>query len=144
MSLKGPIIIIEDDTNDLDVIKAALEENEVKNEIKIFASASYALEYFMITLDLPFIILCDIRLPGMNGLEFRSAINQNEYLRKKSIPFIFYTAAVSQQIVNVAYDMTVQGFFVKPDNFDQLKMQLHILLQYWSHCVHPNNYSSSY
>jgi len=141
MSLTGPIILIEDDTNDLDVIRAALEENGVKNELKIFTNASGALEYFMITLDLPFIILCDIRLPGMNGLEFRSAINQNEALRKKSIPFIFYTAAVSQQIVNVAYDMTVQGFFEKPDNFDQLKIQLHTIIHYWQKCIHPNNYN---
>ncbi len=140
MSVKGPIIIIEDDLNDLDVITAALKENQVKNELKSFTNAREALNYFLVTKDLPFLILCDIRIPGMNGLEFRKTVNENEFLRKKSIPFLFYTAAVSQQIINVAYDLTVQGFFEKPDNFDELKSQLGCIISYWTKCLHPNNF----
>ena len=140
MSSKGPIIIIEDDHNDTDVITAALRDNQVKNELKTFTSASIALQYLSTTSDLPFLILCDIRIPGMNGLEFRKAINEDEFLRKKSIPFVFYTAAVSQQIIDVAYDMTVQGFFEKPPSFDQVKEQLSCIVAYWSKCLHPNNF----
>src|SRR3954470_14768617 len=116
MSVKGPILLIEDDPNDLDVITAAFKENKIKNEIKSFTNTADALAYMMITNDLPFLILCDIRMPGMNGLEFRKSVTENEFLRKKSIPFLFYTAAVSPQIINEAYDLTVQGFFEKPTN----------------------------
>lgn len=139
MSLKGPIILIEDDPDDLDVLVNALMENEVHNEIKTFTSASDALGYFLTTKDLPFLILCDIRMPGMNGLELRQTINDNDFLRKKSIPFIFYTVAVSQPIVDIAYGLTVQGFFEKPESFDALKIQLKNVIGYWSNCLHPNN-----
>jgi CheY-like chemotaxis protein len=139
MSLTGPIILIEDDANDLDVLVNALRENNVKNATKCFTDAKEALAYLMATNDQPFLILCDIRLQGMNGLEFRSAINQNDFLRNKAIPFLFYTAAVSQAIINEAYDLTVQGFFEKPASFDALKEQMHDIVSYWTKCIHPNS-----
>ena len=140
MSKKGPIILVDDDVNDLDVIKAAIVENGFKNEIIEFKGAKQALEYLVKTTDTPFLILCDIIMQEMNGLEFRNLINHNDMLRKKSIPFIFLTAAVSQEIVDEAYDMTVQGFLKKPSNFNDLKTQLHNILTYWTNCVHPNSF----
>jgi len=139
MSLKGPIILIEDDANDLDVIAAALKENKFLNEPRSFTQAKDALEYLINTAEQPFIILCDIRMAGMNGLDLRSLINQNEYLRKKSIPFVFFTALVSQDIINEAYELGVQGFFEKPAGYELLKKQLHSIVSYWSNCLHPNS-----
>jgi len=140
MSKTGPILLVEDDPDDLDVIKAALIENKVKNDIVCLDSASKAKEFLLTTTRQPFLILCDIRMQGMNGLEFRDAINENYYLRKKSIPFIFLTAAVSQEIIDEAYDMTVQGFVEKPKQFDELKKLLETILSYWATCLHPNSF----
>ena len=139
MSKKGPIILIDDDANDIDVIKAAIVENEFTNEILVFSGAKPALDYLMETDQKPFLILCDIIMHELNGLEFRKLINHNESLRKKSIPFIFLTAAVSTDIVNEAYDLTVQGFLKKPNNFNELKVQMGNVLRYWTNCVHPNS-----
>lgn len=140
MSLTGPIILIDDDVNDLDVIIAALKDNEFKNEARCFLHAKDALNYLLTTTELPFIILCDIRLPVMNGLQLRSAINENEFLRKKSIPFLFYTGAVSQDIVNEAYHLTVQGLMAKPVNYNDMKDQLKAITDYWTKCLHPNSF----
>ncbi len=140
MAHNGPIIIVDDDLHDIDVVTAAITELGFKNPIRSFTGAKSAMDFLGSTTDIPFIILCDIRMVEMNGLEFRNAVNQNDYLRKKSIPFIFLTAAVSQEIVNIAYDLTVQGFLIKPRTFEDLKSKLHTVLNYWTECVHPNSF----
>ena len=140
MAHHGPIILVDDDLNDIDVVTAAIKELGFSNRIQQFTGAKSAIAYLETTQEIPFIILCDIRMQQMNGLEFRNAVNQNEYLRKKSIPFIFLTAAVSQEIVNIAYDLTVQGFLIKPATFNELKAKLLTVLNYWTACVHPNSF----
>ncbi len=52
-------------------------------------------------------------MPIMNGLELRRHIQENEGLRKKSIPFVFLSTAARPKEVEEAYNLTVQGFFVK-------------------------------
>ncbi|MEO6914241.1 MAG: response regulator, partial [Chitinophagaceae bacterium] len=113
MALDGPILVIEDDPNDTDVISAALRELGVKNTVRPFNAASDALEYLLDTPDKPLIILCDVRMPGMDGLSFLKTIHQNEYLKKKTIPFIFFTVVATPDIINKAYDFGVQGFYKK-------------------------------
>jgi len=140
ISKTGPVILVEDNPHDLDVIVAALIENGVKNQIKFFDNAASALQYLQETSDQPFIILCDIRMKGMNGLEFRNTINANDFLRKKAIPFVFLTGAVSQGIVDEAYDLTVQGFIEKPMHFNELKTVLGKIFDYWQCCLHPNSF----
>jgi CheY-like chemotaxis protein len=138
MALQGPIIIVEDDYNDAEVITTAIKEIGVPNEIKHIPSAGQAYDYLMTTSDRPFIILSDIRMPVMNGLEFRKKIIDNEFLRRKSIPFVFYTALVSQEMVNEAYDLTVQGFYEKARSYEGVRSQLYAILNYWNQCLHPN------
>ena len=140
MSKTGPIILVEDDVNDVDVVKAAITDNGITNPILCFYGAMQALDYLCTTTDKPFLILCDIRMQGMNGLEFRNAINDDDFLRKKAIPFVFLTAAVSQDIIDEAYDLTVQGFVEKPRDYGQLKKMLHNIFVYWSTCLHPNSF----
>jgi len=74
----------------------------------------------------------------MNGLAFRQKIMENAFLRKKSIPFVFYTGLVSQEMVNEAYDMEVQGFYQKAKSYEGVKDQLYSILIYWRQCLHPN------
>ncbi len=138
MSLQGPIILVEDDPNDAEVISAAIVELGIPNEIKIIDGAEAAHDYLSSTTDQPYIILCDIRMPVMDGLAFRDGIMKNEYLRKKSIPFVFYTGVVSQEIVNIAYDLEVQGFYQKASSFEGIKEQLLSIFVYWKQCLHPN------
>ena len=138
MSLKGPIVIVDDDSNDAEVMDAAIKELGIPNETRIMISAQDALDYLHTTQEKPFIILCDIRMPGMDGLAFRSSISNNEHLRKKSIPFIFFTGIVSQGIVNTAYDMNVQGFYQKSTGYEGIKDQLLTIFMYWKQCLHPN------
>src|SRR5690349_11620286 len=139
MALNGPVLVIEDDPNDTEVIEAAIKDIGVRNEVRTFNSANDALDYLQNTEEQPLLILCDVRMPGMDGLAFLQTIYQDEYLRKKSIPFIFFTVIVTPDIVNRAYDLGVQGFYKKPTNYTALKDQLLAILVYWRNCLHPNS-----
>ncbi len=139
MALQGPIIVIEDDPNDIEVIATAIGDLGYPNAMRPFKDAQDALDYLRTTGEKPFVILCDIRMPRVNGLAFRKAILVDDFLRKKSIPFVFFTAAVSMDIITEAYELQVQGFYEKANSYGALKEQLSVILTYWAQCLHPNS-----
>jgi len=139
MAKTGPIIIVDDDLEDQEVLADVLHLNGVKNELKFFDNGKLALDYLLQTSDRPFLILCDINMPVMNGLELRNEINNNEFLSQKSIPFIFYTTHAEKHAVESAYVMSVQGFFQKPGTITEIQQLLHQIISYWSSCHHPNS-----
>lgn len=141
MHCDGPIIVIDDDTDDHFIIEEIVKKLELKNLLRFYRSGKEALAYLRSTPEKPFIILCDINMPQINGLELRRTINEDEILRKKSIPFIFFSTAASSAQITEAYDLTVQGFFVKASGFDQSADDLKCILTYWKKCLHPNNFA---
>ena len=139
MSRKGPIIIIEDDVDDQYILEAVFLQLALRNERKFFSRCEDAFQYLMSTSDKPFIILSDVNLPGMTGTELRRQINESDLLRKKSIPFIFFTTYAQKEVVEKAYEMMVQGYFEKPASVDELKSMLEAIIKYWQLCKHPNS-----
>jgi CheY-like chemotaxis protein len=139
MAKAGPILILEDDEDDQEFFSDCFEALQTKNEIIYFKKAQPALDYLRTTRDQPFIIISDINLPIMNGLEFRQLINDDEFLRKKSIPFIFYSTSASPAAVDQAYDLTVQGFFIKDHSIENFHETMSLILKYWERCRHPNS-----
>src|SRR4051812_20587707 len=111
MSRAQPIIVIDDDTNDVEVMEAAIQEIGVQNEVKKFQNAQSAYDYLCVTTDQPLIILSDIHMPGMDGLSLLKKIQKSDYLRKKAIPFVMFTGLASQQLVDEAFFNGVQGYY---------------------------------
>lgn len=137
-SRNGPIIIIEDDVDDQEMFCLVLEELQLPNEIKVFDNCPDALNYLMDTPDKPFLIISDINLPTMSGLEMRRRITESARLRKKSIPFVFLSTSSKMQFVETAYELLVQGYFTKPDSLAELKEMMRMIVGYWKVCKHPN------
>ncbi|MFN2440181.1 MAG: response regulator [Chitinophagaceae bacterium] len=140
MDINGPIILIEDDPDDSLLLLEALDELGVENEVKIFGTASQVLFYLETTHDKPFLILSDINLPGMKGNQLKKIIDENEFLRKKSIPYIFYTTSAQPHVIEEVYDMIVQGYFTKEDSLPKIKYTIKCIVDYWKICKHPNPY----
>lgn len=132
-------MIVEDDQDDCEIIKTALIELGVKRELRCFTNGEEALIFLKSTDETMFLILCDINMPKMNGLEFRKRIDEHEELKKKSIPFVFLTTSIAEKSVKSAYEMMVQGYFKKPDTFDEMKRLLLLTVEYWATCKHPNS-----
>lgn len=138
MSKVGPILCVEDDEDDQYLIEQLLRELGVTNPIEFFGDGQQALTYLEKTREQPFLILCDINMPRMNGIELRQRIDANWYLRKKAIPFIFLTTAGEDRLVELAYTSTIQGFFQKAHGYEDLKQQLNRIVNYWRSCSHPH------
>ncbi|HEU4496353.1 MAG TPA: response regulator [Flavobacterium sp.] len=140
MSKSGPIVIVEDDADDREFLGIVFKKLEIKNEIIWCENTDEALEQLSKKAQNAFIILCDINLPGKNGLEFKRSIDSDPFLRKKSIPFIFYSTSAHQSHVNEAYsEMTIQGFFKKATSLSETIDLMKLILGYWTVCKHPNN-----
>ncbi len=138
MNKTGSIIVIEDDTDDQMILNEIFEELNFKNEIIFFEDGDEALDYLIKTKDEPFLILSDINMPRLNGIELREKIHTNEDLRLKCIPYLFFTTSGEQKYVVDAYSKSVQGFFVKPDSYEKLKRTIKIIIEYWQECESPN------
>jgi len=135
----GPIIVIDNDVDDQEVFEDVLKSLDISNELVLLANCDDAFTYLRTTTAQPFIIFCDVNLPGLSGLEFKRKIDSEPQLRKKSIPFVFYSTSVDQKTVNDAYtQMTVQGFFQKSNSIEEIKRDIQLILDYWGECKHPN------
>jgi len=136
--MRQPIVIIEDDPDDLEIITIALHNAGYQGETVWFPHGEEALRYLETTEDHPSIIFSDINMHVMNGLELRRKINTSTYLKEKSIPFVFLTTNASKQVIQEAYDLTVQGLFIKPDSLKEMQQLISSVLNYWQKCKHPN------
>ena len=138
MNKRGPIIIIEDDMDDQDILAEIFKELNYNNKLIFFGDSVQALEYLTNSDLEPFLVLSDINMPKLNGMELREKIHNNEDLRLKSIPYLFFSTSAEQNHVIDAYSRSVQGFFVKPNNYDKLKNTIIKIVEYWQECVSPN------
>lgn len=140
MAVSGPIIIVDDDPDDQDIIQFVFRELDIPNKLIRFTDALAAFSYLKTTEEQPFLIFSDINMPQQSGIEFKRDIDNDPDLRRKSIPFIFYTTSNSQEHVNEAYtELTVQGFFQKGENLSLIRDTLKTIIEYWKRCRHPNS-----
>jgi CheY-like chemotaxis protein len=144
MSKLGPIVIVDDDPDDHYLIREICHLLKLQNEIVSIHDGHAALEYLRTPSAIqPFIILCDMNMPGMTGLQLRDEIIRDEALRKKSIPFVFLSTTAREKDVKTAYDLTVQGYFEKGHDFEKFKEKLVLIFEYWRECKHPNTFKDA-
>lgn len=136
----GPIVIVEDDNDDKELLEDVFHDLKIPNKLKWFRKSGEAFTYLKTTADQPFLIFSDVNLPVENGVEFKRRIDSDPQLRNKSIPFVFYSTSVDKKTVNTAFtEMTVQGFFQKENTYDDIKNCIDLIIRYWKKCKHPNS-----
>lgn len=140
MNKKGPIIIIEDDVEDQEILVEIFKKLGYENTIVYFGDGNEALDYLNKTDVHPFLILSDINMPKINGFELRNKVFTNEQLQTKCIPYLFFTTAANKKSVVEAYALSVQGFFKKPDSIDELESTIRKIIEYWQECIAPSQY----
>lgn len=137
MIKKGDILIIEDDEDDRDYIEEVFTELGVPNIRKYAANAYDALDYIREHNNKPFIVISDINMPMMNGLELRKIILENSELTKKCSPYIFLSTSADETVVDKAYELAAQGYFQKPAQYNDLKITIQQILNYWNNSLTP-------
>jgi CheY-like chemotaxis protein len=141
MNKNGPIIVIEDDMDDQEVLVEIFRKLGYSNEIIYFTDGNKALELLNKTSIHPFLILSDINMPRINGFELRNRIFTNELLKTKCIPYLFFSTGANKQSVIAAYALSVQGFFIKPNSLQALENTIRKIVEYWQECIAPNQYT---
>ena len=139
MTVNGPIIIVEDDAEDQEILQEVIQSLGVENKLRFFQEGSAVLEYLRTTNEKPLIIITDVNMPGIDGLQLRRLIFGDEFLRRKSIPYVFLSTSDGKGILQQAYDLQIQGFFQKELTFEGMRQQLKLVLDYWKKCNHPNS-----
>ena len=137
MNKSGPIIIIDDDLDDQMILGEIFKELKVQNEVFYFANGVDAYAFLVQSQHQPFIILSDINMPRLSGIELRNKVHNNAQLNLKCIPYLFFTTASEQKVVIEAYSKSVQGFFVKPRQYAELRRVINNIIEYWKDCHSP-------
>ncbi|MEO5890808.1 MAG: response regulator [Ferruginibacter sp.] len=140
MNKKGPVIIIEDDPDDQTMMREVFLQLNYDKEIIFFDDGHSAFQYLHSFRRKPFLILCDINMPLMNGFELRDKIHEDDELRVNCIPYLFLTTSMSPQVIVQAYSKSVQGFFVKPTSYEEMFDLIKSIMEYWLRSESPFYY----
>jgi len=140
MNKNGPIVVIEDDEDDQELLVEIFKSLGYVNKIIYFQDGNDALDYLNKSEVQPFLILSDINMPRLNGFELRNKIFTDKQLQTKCIPYLFFTTAANKKSVIDAYSMSVQGFFVKPTSIQALENTIKKIVEYWKECIAPNQF----
>lgn len=138
MNVSGPIIIIEDDADDRFLLEEIFNKLNYQNEVMFFADSEQALEFFLSTQIVPFLIISDINLPKLDGFQLRDRIRADAPPLIRCVPYLFFSTASSQKALMDAYELSVQGFFVKEHSYEELETTVKVIIDYWKRCVPPS------
>jgi len=142
MNRSGPVIIIEDDVDDKEMLEEVFQRLGYTNELLFFENGQDALDFLNASEKIPFLILSDINMPKLDGFALRDKIKMDAKLQLKCIPYLFFSTASSQKAVIDAYSLSVQGFFIKQDTMEELAKTISVIMEYWKRCAAPNNFIS--
>ena len=137
---EGPVIIIEDDLEDQEILTEIFDNLNYRNEIIFFSDGGEALAYLDASKEAPFLILSDINMPKLNGFALREKLKNDKRLTNKCIPYLFFSTACDQKSVIEAYSQSVQGFFIKPNSMSELENTIRVIMEYWRRCAAPNDF----
>lgn len=125
------IMLVEDDTVDVMTVKRALKDINVANHLIVASDGEEALTYLRDERNKrPGIILLDLNMPRMNGIEFLTAAKKNGVL--KSIPVVVLTTSREEQDKVDSFDLGVAGYIVKPVDYAQFVEVMKTINLYWT------------
>lgn len=133
----NPIILIDDDLEDIEMFQEAFKELGTQNEIMVFTDGLSFYKFISTTTMNSFFIFCDINMSRMNGFELKKLIFDNEEIRLKCIPFLMLSTSGASKSVLEAYSLNVQGYFIKPTTINGIKEMFDTVIKYWSLSQRP-------
>ena len=110
------ILLVEDSQDDAELTIRAIKNNKITNRIELVKDGVGAMEFLTSDRPLPRLILLDLKLPRMNGLEVLEAIRNNP--RTRLLPVVILTSSREEPDIAKAYQLGVNSYIVKPVEFD--------------------------
>jgi CheY-like chemotaxis protein len=132
-----PIVLVEDNPNDLELTLVALERSQLANEVIVLRDGAEALDYLFRRnahsdrkMGNPAVLLLDLKLPKLDGLEVLKAIRESEELR--SVPVVMLTSSREEPDLQRAYGLGVNAYVVKPVEFKEFVSAISDLGIFWA------------
>ena len=127
------ILLVEDDEVDVMNLKRAFKKNNIQNELFVAGNGVEALDMLRSAIvPSPRIIILDINMPKMNGIEFLKILREDEILKCISV-FVMTTSNEDSDKIN-AYNLNVAGYILKPLSFEKFIASVATLDNFWSLC----------
>jgi len=124
------ILLVEDDIVDQMTVKRALKDINVTNQLRITNNGEEALEYLSNEKnELPGIILLDLNMPRMNGIEFLRIVKTDN--RIKRIPVVVLTTSKEEPDRVNTFDLGIAGYMIKPVDYLQFVKVIKTINLYW-------------
>jgi CheY-like chemotaxis protein len=137
MPLLKPILLVEDNLNDIELVQNALKRNNLANEVITARHGGEALDFLhrrgkfaAYTGDDPIVILLDLKMPKVDGLEALRQIKADEKL--KLIPVVMLTSSSEESDLVKSYRLGVNAYVVKPVDFSQFVQAIRQLGIFWA------------
>ncbi len=131
------ILLAEDNPNDVELTLAALNDYRLSNEVEVVHDGAEALDYIYHRgvyaergSGLPCVILLDLKMPRVDGLEVLRQLKADPALRQ--IPVVMLTSSREETDLITSYDLGVNAFVVKPVDFDQFLKAIRALGMFWA------------
>lgn len=132
------IVIVEDNVHDVEMMMDALNDAGTNISTSVFRDGAEAVKYFFspagevmsMNASLPKLILLDLKLPKINGLEVLKLIRSNE--RTKHIPVVIFTSSNEEKDRVKSYQLGVNSYLVKPLDADMFSQYVKQIVCYWT------------
>ena len=135
-----PILLVEDNPVDLDLTLRAFARRNLANPVHVARDGQEALDWiprWETGEPLPLVILLDVKLPRVNGLEVLRHLRENPV--SQYIPVVMLTSSSEERDVRMAYQHHANSYIVKPVSFDSLMEVATRIELYWCLTNHPHN-----
>jgi CheY-like chemotaxis protein len=143
MRSSQPIMLVEDDAADVLIIKRALNELRITNELIQINNGEEGLVYLKdLSNPRPCIIFLDLNMPKMNGIEFLKIIKNEDAL--KQIPVIALTTSQNNEDVAACFKNGIAGYIVKPVDYKKFVKAVRIVDLYWMLSKMPSEGGSDF
>lgn len=131
MKASAPLLLIEDDLVDVMTVKRALRELAVTNPLRVVHNGEQALANLRTAgQTMPGLILLDLNMPRMNGIEFLHQLKEDPTLRR--IPVVVLTTSKEEQDRVESFRLGVAGYMVKPVDYRQFVEVMRTVQAYWN------------
>jgi CheY-like chemotaxis protein len=123
------ILLVEDNPDDLQLTRRAFMKNNIMNDLVVAGDGAEALEFLRHAEELPALILLDLKLPKVSGLEVLQAIRADA--RLQLLPVVMLTSSKEEQDVLKSYAKGANSYVRKPVDFEQFNEAIRQLGLYW-------------
>jgi len=126
-----PILLVEDDSIDAMTVKRAFKDLKVTNPLVHSVNGEEALDYLRNESNKkPCVILLDLNMPKMNGVEFLKIVKSDDMLKK--IPVVVLTTSTEESDVVESFELSVGGYIVKPVDYKNFVEAIRTVELYWT------------